>query len=321
MKRQVLAITAIAAFAALPALAEAPRSVPIYMSDTGHIMADAMVNGSGPFPFVIDTAAGGTVAFQAFADDAGLEEVVTDEPIYVQGASGVTEAQLVEVGDMQMGEWSFYAGQAVVLPSPADMNRAHVGVLGMQHLLVQPLGFELAEGEIQIYEPDVAIDANDLTGDWFSVAYQPRMGGFVWTHVTIDGVEMEAVIDTGARRTTINPAAARALGVNPDGTGLEADEPVRGASNHSQEAWIVPVTTVQLGERVWGSRHVTVSDLSIFHALGRTDEPTVVFGVDYLAEQNFIIDPVANLIWMQKRQSAALGYLARRVAEFSSENR
>ncbi len=57
MKPQILAITAIAAMAAFPAFAEAPRSVPIHTSDMGHILAEATVDGKGPYTFVLDTAA------------------------------------------------------------------------------------------------------------------------------------------------------------------------------------------------------------------------------------------------------------------------
>ena len=319
MRQHIFTFTVLATFAATHAWADAPRSVPIYMSDTGHILADATVNGAGPYTFIIDTAAGGTVVFEDFADEAGLEDIVSDQPIYVQGASGIVEARIVKMGEVQMGEWSFTIDRAFVLPTPAEGHIMGQGVIGIGQLLAQPIGFSLAEGRLDIYDQGEAIDAaTELEGEWFSIPIEQRNGGFIWTIAVVNGVPIEVVIDTGARRSTINPAGARALGIDPDTADLVEDEPIRGATAHATPAWILPVATVQLGERVWGGRNLTLADASVFHAIGRGNEPTIIFGADLLTEQNFVIDPVANVLWMQKRQSAALGYLTRPSVEHSS---
>jgi len=323
MKQGLLAIGAGALgalFWAVPALADAPRSIPIYMSDTGHIMADAYVDGEGPFTFIVDTAAGSTVVFDDFANEAQLEDITGDQRIMVQGASGITEARLVRVGDMRLGTWEFALDQAVALPSISHLDNAD-GVLGANVLLSQPVGFALGEGELRIYDEGTAIDgAQTLGPEWFAVPIEQRIAhsGLYWTIVEVNGIELDAVIDTGARRSTINPAGALALGIDVETAGLAPDEPIRGATNDETLSWILPVATVQVGDRVWGRRDLTVSDLSVFERFGMADQPALIFGADFLAEQNFIIDPVENVMWMKKRQSAALGYLNRPTTELSS---
>lgn len=312
-----------AALWAVPAAADAPRTVPIHMSDTGHILADATVDGAGPYTFIVDTAAGSTVVFEDFAARAALEDVTGGAAIRVQGASGSVEARLVSVGEVRMGDWAFPLERAVALPTPSHLDDAD-GVLGANFLFAQPVGFSLGEGALEIYEPDVAItDESMPEGNWTAVPIEPRGGHarFYWTTVMVDGVAIEAVLDTGARRSTINSAGARALGIDPATAALAEDEPIRGATEHETPAWILPVTTLQLGERVWGSRHLTLADLAIFEVMGRAEVPTVVFGADFLAEQNFIIDPVANVLWVEKRRSAALGFLTQPTVEYSAENR
>lgn len=323
MRAGLLTLAATAALWAAPALADEPRRVPIHMSDSGHILADLTINGDGPYTFVVDTAAGATVVFDEFAESAGLEPLEGHDPIMVQGASGTVEARLVRVGTVEAGEWSFALDTAISLPGPPHITDA-VGVLGVNALFAQPVGFALGEGEIQIYDERESIaESQVLTGNWFSVPIDRRIpqAPLYWTTVVVDGIPIDAVIDTGARRTTINPAGARALGIDPDTAALAEADPIRGATDDATPAFSLPVATVQLGERVWGSRHLTLSDLQIFDRMGRADTPTIVFGADFLTEQNFIIDPVEEVLWVMKRQSAALGFLMRPTSEVSSANR
>ncbi len=309
-----------AACGVVPALADAPRTVPIHMSDSGHILADITVNGAGPYTFIVDTAAGSTVVFDDFAQEAGLEDVTGDAVIRVQAASGAIDARLVRVGEVQMGDWTFPLDRAVSLPSPPHITDAD-GVLGANVLLAQPVEFALGEGFLNVYDEGIGLGAAaNLGNDWIAVAIDQRLAAipFYWMTVVVNGVAMDAVIDTGARRSTINPAGARALGINPDTAALAEDEPIRGATADETAAYVLPVATVQLGERVWGSRHLTLADLPIFERMGRAEAPTIVFGADFLTEQNFIIDPVENTLWLKKRQSAALGFLLRPTTEVSS---
>lgn len=320
MMRSFLGMGLGAVFCAIPALADEPRSVPIHMSDSGHILADVLVGGEGPYTFIIDTAAGSTVVFEDFARRAGLAEVPGAPAVRVQGASGGIEARIVEMGEIQMGEWTFTLDQAVAFPAPPHIDEAD-GVLGANVLMAQPVGFALGEGVLQIYDEGVGLSAAEVAeGEWTAATIDQRFAGvpFYWTTVVVDGVAIEAVIDTGARRSAINPAGAMALGINPETAPLVEDEPIRGATADETPAFVLPVTTVQLGERVWGSRQLTLSDLPIFSAMGRAEVPTIVFGADFLTEQNFIIDPVDGRLWLRKRQSAALGYLTRPTTELSA---
>lgn len=309
-----------AACGAMPALADAPRTVPIYMSDSGHILADVTIDGAGPYTFIVDTAAGATVVFDDFVERAGLEEVEGHDPIRVQGASGTVDARLVQVGQIQMGDWSFPLNHALSLPTPSHITDAD-GVLGANVLLAQPVEFALGEGFLNVYDEGVGLsETNGPGNDWVAVPIDQRLAPvpFYWTTLVVNGVSIDAVIDTGARRSAINPAGARALGIDPDTADLAEDEPIRGATADETPAYVLPVATVQLGERVWGGRHLTLADLPIFERMGRDETPTIVFGADFLTEQNFILDPVENTLWLKKRQSAALGFLMRPTTEVSS---
>ncbi len=293
-----------------PVFAAEPLELPVRLSEDNHLIVEAMVNDQGPYTFVLDTAAGGTVVFDRLVEAAGLAPVADMPPIQVHGASGTIEAIFVNVGEIKVGEWHMDLDRAIALPAMPTLDHEIYGILGVDVLMTQPVGFRLSEGTLALYEQGTAIDAEeDLTGQWFSVPVENRTmsGPILWTEVSVNGVAMQAIVDTGARRTTINSAGAAALGINIETANLAEDEPIRGGANHSTPAWILPVSTVQFGDRVWGSRNLTLSDPAVLSALGVAAQPTIIFGADFLAEQDFIIDPIANVIWMQARRAAALG--------------
>ena len=299
-----------ASIVAAPALAREPYQLPLRLSDDNHMIVDVLVNDQGPYTFVVDTAAGMTVVFESLVVSASLPTAANGRVVQVQGASGIIDAPFVEVGALTMGDWTVELDQAIALPNVQALTEDVAGILGNDLLMDQPVGFHLSDGLLHIYEQGVAINPEqDLTGRWFDVSYETRYGHdqFLWTEVTVNGVVIQALVDTGARRTVINSAGVEALGLDPRDSSLVDDEPIRGGTNNSTPAWVQPVSTVQFGERAWGARNLTLSDPSVLNALGVAEEPMIIFGSDFMAEQNFIIDPMNKVIWMQGRRSAAFG--------------
>lgn len=269
------------------------------LSDNGHYLADFSVNGAPSQTFIIDTAAQSTIVFESFADSANLEAVNDGNRIMVQGASGLVEARRVTLGTLTSGDWVFDAGDAIVIPDVPHLNVA-VGILGAGTLFQQPVGFNAADGLIDIFSTDPSFDpASVLGGDWISVPARSRDStSFLWATVEINGVSFDALIDTGARRSAVNLSGASALGIaDPAAAGFEEGEPIRGASHHSQAAWRLPVETISLGAKAWEDAQIYVSDLAVFQMLGSGDQPTIVLGADLLAEGYFIVDAPGKRLW------------------------
>jgi hypothetical protein len=61
-----------------------------------------MINGEGPFNFALDTGASNSVVDEGVAAELGLE--VVGDPAGVQGVTGGTEADIVQVEDWRTGE-------------------------------------------------------------------------------------------------------------------------------------------------------------------------------------------------------------------------
>ncbi len=271
-------------------------SVPARISETNHFLIDAMVNGQGPYTFVVDTAAGSTVVFESFAAAADLPAIESNQRVMVQGASGLIEARMVTLGTLNVGDWHFEVGPVVAMPDVEHLSES-VGVLGVGTLFSQPVGFASAENRLDIYPADEAFMPPEAS-NWTAVSVTQPRGPLLWGEAEINGVPFAAVIDTGARRSTINLAGSAALGVaDPAAAGLAEEEPIRGATGHPEPAWSLPVESVTLGDMAWSDGSLTVSDMSVFHMFGQTDTPTIVLGADFLLQQYMVVDAGAQQLW------------------------
>lgn len=303
--------------ACLPAEASDPFDVPIRLSSDNHLLVDTWINDEGPYPFIVDSAASGTLVFDNLTDRIALDRVESEGTITIQASGGDIKAQVVELGQLRMGGSSFDMPYTLSFASGLDTEDETYGIVGADVLYRQPVGFALSEGVLHLYPEGEAINPDtDLTGNWFSVAMTlhddaPRSAGFFWVDVALNGVTMPALIDTGAQRSTINTAAAIAAGIDPANEALYADAPIRSAAPATVEAWVVPFSTLQMGQRVWASRNVSLADLPILEYFGRHDTPSMILGADFLAEQNFIVDPIGMQLWVEGRRSSALGSIVR----------
>ncbi len=303
--------------ACLPAEAADPYDVPIRLSSDHHLLVDTWINDEGPYPFIVDSAASGTLVFNNLSDHMALDRVESEGTIMLQASGGPVEAYVVELGRVRIGSESFDMPYTLSFAPGLETTDATYGIVGADVLYRQPVGFALSEGRLHLYHEGEAIDPEtDLTGNWFSVPLTERddfseSQGFYWVEVSLNGISLPALIDTGAQRSTINTAAAVAAGLNPDGAPLSEDQPIRSASPSAVAAWIVPISTLQLGRRVWASRTISLADLPILETFGLHDQPSMILGADFLAEQNFIVDPIGMQLWMEGRRTSALGSIVR----------
>jgi hypothetical protein len=118
--------------------------------------------------------------------------------------------------------------------------------------------------------------------------------------VRIGAVSATAVIDTGARKTRINWALGRLIGLRHEN--LDAGETIYGATNASVSTGSARIPSVQLGSRTLTDVPVLVADLPVFEAFGVAGQHAVILGLDWLTQTRLVIDFPANLVWFEARE-------------------
>jgi len=260
---------------------------PLEILPTGHPVVLVSIDGSAPKRFVIDTAASSTTIMPKLrAAMPGLVAKLSDDPL--DGAAGRSEVETAVVKEVRVAGHAFPSPELMLLPpGPTD----HLGIDGI-------LGADIiADFAVELDMPGrrwrmtPRVEAAMLDGLTASVPFTlddmraPRL------NIRLNGVEVPAVLDTGARGTIINWAAARAIGLSPDSPELAKASDIKGATNHAMPSVEAPIAALTIGAAKVEGRKVRIADLSVFKVLGFTPEqPAVILGIDMFADRRFVID-------------------------------
>ncbi len=276
---RILACLAVAALHAGGASAE-----PLERLQGGLAATEVRVDGLGPFRFVIDTAATQTTLLPSYWTASGARPA-TVRTQSIQGVGGASEIEIVRIGRLAVADRTFDGLEAYRLgASPLDRLGAQ-GVLGADVLSRHVLVLDAGARDWRLDQTIAAEDAR-LPGEAFTL----DAASTVRLTVTIDGVRLPAIVDTGATGTIINWAAARALGIEPE-------DPTLGGGGTAQGVGAAATTLVKrqverftlAGVERRGST-IRIGDLPIFGALGFTGGPAVIVGMDQFADRRLVID-------------------------------
>lgn len=281
------------AYAAAAAKQEAPVALspaamqPLELLPSGHPVVLARIDGSETKRFVIDTAASSTTILPKLrARMPDLVAKLSDEPL--DGAAGRTDVETTVVGELQVACLRFRARELMLLP-PGPADRLDVdGILGADIIADFVVEMDLPGRR---WRMTPKIEAGMLDGLATSVPIllddqrAPRLT------IRANGVEVFAVLDTGARGTIVNWAAAKAIGLSPDSPSLAKAPDIKGATNHATASVEARLDTLTIGEAKVEDPKVRIADLPVFKVLGfPLDQPAAVLGIDMFAGRRLVID-------------------------------
>jgi predicted aspartyl protease len=264
----------------------APPEVLVEIAPTGH--ATVPVTGSfGTGRFVFDTGAEGSAVYADFAESVGL---VATGSATLQGQTGAADVPLIRLAELGLDGVRKAPIDVVKLPPRAD-GVPLAGIVGLDVFGDRTIDFDLPRGRIALLDgkpPGLAgipVTATRTTGNLLTVP------------VAIGSVTATAVIDTGARKTRINWALGRLLGLDP--AKLAKGDTIQGATNKPIESGATRVADVHLGDRRLADAPVLVADLPVFEAFGVADRPAIILGLDWLGETRMVIDFPARQAWFE----------------------
>ncbi len=193
---------------------------PITLDAQMRPMIAVSIDGNPPVDMLMDTAAQSSVLTTALAEMLGLPP--TDEPVTVNGVAGSMTARAHGVRRMTSALFDVRDTAVVALPR-IGITRAR-GILGIDLFAGRKLVFDLAGRRL-------SVDASGpAAADHVAVRGSIDAKGLLHVPVTIDGVVIDALVDTGAEGSVANGAALRALGWHDDDPRLKADGTITGAT-------------------------------------------------------------------------------------------
>jgi predicted aspartyl protease len=198
----------------LPALqSESPEQntaeeAPLFASPSsqdraGRIVAPVMINGRGPFRFVVDTGANTSVLSPALAKELGLELSV-ESGIVVSGVTGRTVVGSVPIATLEVGALKM---SNLNLPVIGSALAGVDGILGVDGFADLRLTVDFGNDTVKIDRSDNKRAARGYT----VLPARFRHGRLLTVASKVGSVSADAVIDTGAEGTLGNTRLQQVL--------------------------------------------------------------------------------------------------------------
>lgn len=241
----------------------------------GRIMAPVMVNGQGPFRFVVDTGASHTTVSPRLAQTLQLD-LDAGTTVTLNGVTGSAEVKTVRLASVDAGALKLADQQAPVLWSSimADAD----GILGGAGLTEQRIEVDFRTNHIAISNSR----ARRIEGSPLRIRARRVAGGMLLVDGRVGGLRTRIVFDTGAERSLGNVALMNALERLRHRPDTPPTTTVHGATAQTAEGeqWTAP--SIEVGQLTVQDVEVTFGDFHVFKVWGIDERPALLLGMDVI---------------------------------------
>jgi predicted aspartyl protease len=275
--------------------------IPHRTGASGQIIAEATVNGHGPFKFVIDTGASISVIYEQARDEAGVEPV-QGKRVHVLGMTGTGTFPVADIREISIGSETWEDAEVALLPDESPLTDRVDGILGVDFLSRYAIWLSPTERVLRLYPKELV--ANRAYVGWTSIKLSNlRVGNSDVTvfafDIYIEGERIPTIFDLGATFNMMNRRAARHLKI-----------PLRRPSGSAEVYGITGPATVQAELLVWRLeidglywRNLTffIGEFPIFDVLGARTSPLAIAGTSFFDNRDFIIDFARERLLVRRR--------------------
>ncbi len=252
---------------------------PTRLDHVGRIVAPVMIDGKGPFRFIVDTGASRSTVSPGLARTLGLEPA-SDALLQVHGITGTARVPSVQIHRLEAGALVIADARFPVLWAP--LMAGADGILGVAGLKGKRISVDFQHNRVVI---------SHSTGNWTPAGYDRIAArlledGLLVVSARVGGVRVDAVIDTGSERSIANAALRDALAWHRRRGEIAATTQVYGATEEVAPGQIVLAPTIDLGPVKISNVTLVFGDFHIFKVWGMQARPALIIGMDVLGTVN-----------------------------------
>ncbi len=284
-------------FASLPSSAAEPlASVPYRIDYNGWLTVKVMVNGLGPYDFIIDTGATQSLVFQNLADQQDFM-ATGGAPQTVLGLASQGAFPPHLVGELDVGGARLGGLITVILPDWEIEDRPQ-GILGLDFLRQYICVFDAKAGELRFYANNDP--PTEEVRRWKRAALKADNFGleinYLYTvEARVNSRRVTFLLDLGASGTVINRSAVASviksgITVRVRPSGGDARDRITDALEKSEAATTIIVNRFQVGRNYWYRQKFLIHNAPIFRELGVHNKPFGLLGADLLHDRSFMLD-------------------------------
>ena len=276
-----------------PAHAQAAADAPYVVAYGDRIAVKVLLNGQGPFDFLLDTAATRTVIYEHARARLGIAEN-RGAPVTIFGITGSLEAPSLRLDELRLAGAHIVGPTIAVLPDTASRQDEPDGVLGLDVLRRYFIVLDHGDGRLRLYAR--AADAPQAYLGWPSVTLRPRklrrLPYELWyIDAHFNDRPSTTLFDLGAGVTILNWPLGLRLGIRQE------DFPYMQLAPEIQDVLgkSAPVVTalnlrVDIGARQWTRTSALVADAPVFALLDLADRPAALVGPGLLEGESLAVD-------------------------------
>lgn len=208
----------------------------------------------------------------------------------MQGIGGASVSYKVQVRDFSVGDVHSGKTEMTLLGNMAS-QLPYDAMLGADFALQMDLEISLAERQFKFFRANDCKDT--FLAYWSADAIEVPFGGTQTRHpnprfiVEINGVKMEASINTGSARTSISRAAAETAGIRLDAPNVVPAGTLTGIGETHLNVWDAEVDSFTIGSEVIKNAHIVIRDAA---PQGTTIAfPDIMIGDDFLRAHRVLI--------------------------------
>ena len=250
----------------IPRAAPTPDRVATANDAAERLTVPVRLNGSGPYPFVIDTGADRTVVSRELAQTLGLQ---AGEPVLLNGTGGVDLTPTARIDHLAVGARELHDLSAATLAAN-DLGAA--GLLGIDSLRDQRMVMDFRRHTMSV-EPS---RRRSYASDVIVVRARSRYGELVLVDAAVNGVPLAVIVDSGAQNTIGNLALQRLV------TGRNASALTQSVRVLSAPAQFADLPHVRVGGAVLNNVPIAFADLHTFAEFDMNGAPAMLLGMDVL---------------------------------------
>lgn len=297
MLRRAFIISYLALAASLTLTAAAHAAPKPYGSQALVRLADSrpginvVINGQGPFLFLIDTATSHTVVVPAVQQRLQLPTM--PGPAYdVITAAGSVRSRLHKVDEIAAAGVIVEGGHAVVIDLPREFGIQ--GILGADFLSNFTVDLDLLRQTVTLYPEGTELRPPGLR----RIRGRVNDYGFIILPGRADNVTSAVIIDTGAQYTVANPALAVFAQRTVKVIARNVESRVVDAARQRGWAETLRFARVALGPIVWRDRSVMIANMRVFAQIELERQPAIFFGMDMIAGRRIVLEYGSAAIWL-----------------------
>jgi len=258
----------------------------------GRLATEVMIDGQGPFQFIIDTASSRTLILEHVRKRLNLTQS-QPERMTIYGINDVADVMPVKPRELRIAGETISGLTMGVLPDTTPYEPD--GILGVDVLSRYFVVLDRGTMRIKLLPPGEPSARN--YGDWAKAELIPRALKkfpiqFWYVKTRFNDRMITSLFDLGTSMTMLNWDAAERLGVRkaryaPYGPPPAMLQDVLGKVAPALRADDVEV---RLPGRIWTRQSVIIADAPVFSYFDLEEQPFAVLGLDLLRNNSLAID-------------------------------